>query len=116
MNKDLIKNELKSMLSKAYGDYKSVAVVITNNDNKYFGVSIDIDGEPGYTPAITNAICSAVSEGERTFKCVYVLFEEFSDLCYDKMADFETRCLLKEFNVDKFILFNNAGEEIIKCC
>lgn len=115
MNNDLIKNELKAMLKNAYGDDKSAALVITESGKKYFGVSIDIEGEPGYTPAITNAICTAVSEGERTFKYVYVLFEDFSDLSRDKMVDFETRGLLKEFNVDDFVLFNNDAEEKIKC-
>ena len=105
---------LKELIKNSYAPYSNVhfaCIVETSSGNFYEGVNIENASFGGTICAERNAINAAVSQGERTFKALYLMTDR-DELC---MPCHICKQTMLEFFDDKvlFNIMNVKGESKI---
>lgn len=104
---------LVELSNHSYGNNRKESAILTTCDGKeYTGVSVYIKEINLYSSAITNAICNAVSSGDRSFDKLIVYIDSTKNKNLSELKDNETLNLLKEFNINSYDLYCNNGELI----
>lgn len=79
-----MKEKLEKLLNNSYAPYSSVhfaCIVETENGNFYSGVNVENASYGGTICAERNAINSAIANGEKNIKVIYLMTDK-EDICY----------------------------------
>ena len=79
-----MKEKLEKLLNNSYAPYSGVhfaCIVETENGNFYSGVNVENASYGGTICAERNAINSAIANGEKNIKVIYLMTDK-EDICY----------------------------------